>query len=53
MFQVLAQFLRSSTSDATAVFFTVESAVYDWTRLGLFTSSHVSEYAQTRLKAGI
>ena len=52
MFQALAEFLRSS-SDATAAFLTVEFAVYDWTRLGLFTGSRVSEYAQTRLKAGV
>jgi hypothetical protein len=52
MFHALAQFICSS-SDATAAFLTVESAVYDWTRLGLFTGSRVSEYAQTRLKAGV
>jgi hypothetical protein len=52
MFHALAQFICSS-SNATATFLTVKSAVYDWTRLGLFTGSWVSEYAQTRLKAGI
>jgi hypothetical protein len=52
MFLLLADFLHSSR-DATVAFLTVEHAVFDWTRLGLFTGSRVSEYAQTRLKAGI
>jgi hypothetical protein len=47
-----AKFL-SSGGNARAVFLTVEHAVDDWTCLGLFTGSHVSEYAQTCLKAGI
>jgi hypothetical protein len=52
MFQALAQFLRSS-SNATAAFLTVESAVYEWTWLGLCTGSRVSESTQTCLKVGI
>jgi hypothetical protein len=52
MFQALAGFIHSMR-DATEAFLTVEHAVFDWTRLGLFTGSRVSEYAQTRLKAGI
>jgi hypothetical protein len=52
MFLALAGFLQS-LRDATEAFLTVEHAVFDWTRLGLFTGSRVSEYAQTRLKAGI
>jgi hypothetical protein len=52
MFRALAAFLQSTT-DQTAIFLTMEYAVYDWTRLGLFTGSRVSEYAQTQLKAGI
>jgi hypothetical protein len=52
MFQVLSQSL-SSRKDRLATFLSKESAVFDWTRLGLFTGSRVSEYAQTRLRAGI
>jgi hypothetical protein len=50
--RALAAFLQSTT-DQTVIFLTMEYAVYDWTPLGLFTGSRVSEYAQTRLKAGI
>jgi hypothetical protein len=52
MFQALAAYLQSQP-DAVDCFLTKEYAVYDWTRLGLFTGSRVSEYAQTRLKAGV
>jgi hypothetical protein len=52
MFVALSQFLHSA-KDSSESFVTVVYAVYDWTRLGLFTGSRVSEYAQTRLKAGI
>jgi hypothetical protein len=52
MFRALSQFLLAA-KDSNDVFVTLEYAVYDWTRLGLFTGSRVSEYAQTRLKAGI
>jgi hypothetical protein len=52
MFQVLSQHLRAQP-DGLDSFLTKEYAVFDWTRLGLFTGSRVSEYAQTRLKATV
>ncbi len=52
MFRSLAEYLRSSP-DVLATFLRREYAVYDWTRLGIFTGSRVAEYAQTRLKKGI
>jgi hypothetical protein len=51
MFQALAQFI-SSCSNTMAVFLMVKHAIYNWTYLGLFTGSCVSEDSQTRLKAG-
>jgi hypothetical protein len=51
MFQALSKFLQSK-KDPFDTFLSKESAVFDWTRLGLFTGSRVSEYAQTRLRAG-
>jgi hypothetical protein len=52
MFRCLANHL-SSKSDDLDTFLRREHAVYDWTRLGIFTGSRVAEYAQTRLKKGI
>jgi hypothetical protein len=52
MFRCLAEHLCSQ-SDDLATFLRREYAVYDWTRLGIFTGSRVAEYAQTRLKKGI
>jgi hypothetical protein len=52
MLQALAQFIQT-TNDATAAFLTVEHAVYNWTQLGLFTGSLVSDYTQTCHKAGV
>jgi hypothetical protein len=52
MFRSLSRSLRSR-SDGLDTFLHTESAVYDWTRLGIFTGSRVAEYAQTRLKKGI
>lgn len=51
MFQALARFLRAR-QDPMDSFLSVEHAVFDWCRLGLFTGSRVSEYAQTRLRKG-
>jgi hypothetical protein len=51
MFCCLATHLQSQSGDLDT-FLQVESAVYDWTRLGLFTGSRVAEYAQTRLSKG-
>jgi hypothetical protein len=50
MFKALESFVKSQ-SDGMDAFLAVEYAVYDWTRLGLFTGSRIAEYAQTRLKA--
>jgi hypothetical protein len=51
MFKALAKYLCAQ-KDLMDTFLTKEFAVFDWTRLGLFTGSRVSEYAQTRLRAG-
>jgi hypothetical protein len=51
MFQALSKFLWSK-KDPFDTFLSKESAVFDWACLGLFTGSGVSEYAQTRLRAG-
>ena len=48
MFRSLSNFLRTG-ADEIDTFLSKESAVYDWTRLGIFTGSRVAEYAQTRL----
>jgi hypothetical protein len=50
MFRALESFVKSKPDELVA-FLAVEYAVYDWTRLGLFTGSRVAEYAQTRLKS--
>jgi hypothetical protein len=51
MFQALARHLQEQP-DPMDTFLSKDFAVFDWTRLGLFTGSRVSEYAQTRLRAG-
>jgi hypothetical protein len=51
MFQALKRFVKAQPEGLDA-FLTLKYAVYDWTRLGLFTSSQVAKYAQTCLKAG-
>jgi hypothetical protein len=51
MFQALATFLQSH-KDPLETFLCKDSAIFDWARLGIFTGSRVSEYAQTRLRAG-
>jgi hypothetical protein len=52
MFRSLSRSLRTST-DKIDTFLSKTSAVYDWTRLGIFTGSRVAEYAQTRLPKGV
>jgi hypothetical protein len=52
MFRCLAASLRSS-SDGLDTFLSRTYAVYDWTRLGIFTGSRVAEYPQTHLKKGL
>lgn len=51
MFQWLFDELHGTTSSEVA-FLGLQWAVYDWQRLGIFTGSRVSEYAQTKLKKG-
>jgi hypothetical protein len=51
MFDALCLRLESASSTRLG-FLSKEAAVYDWMRLGVFTGSRVSEYAQTKLKAG-
>jgi hypothetical protein len=50
MFRVLDDSVCSKP-DGLDAFLSLQHAVYDWTRLGLFTGSRVSKYAQTCLKA--
>ncbi len=52
VFRSLSKILRPGT-DEIDTFLSKESAVYDWTRLGIFTGSRVAEYAQTRLAKGV
>jgi hypothetical protein len=52
MFQALYKYLRAQP-DGLDCFLTKEYAVFDWTRLGLFTGSRVSEYAQSRLAKSV
>jgi len=43
--------LSKAAKDASALF-DMEAAIFDWTRLGVFTGSRVSEYAQTTARKG-
>jgi hypothetical protein len=52
MFQALSRYLQSQPDGLNSVL-TKQYAVYNWMRLGLFTGSQVSEYAQTRLAAKV
>ena len=38
---------QATLSSVTTIFLSLEYAVYDWARLGLFTGSRISEYGQT------
>jgi hypothetical protein len=46
------RFLQKSPGDPMTTFLTKEYAVWDWLRLGVFTGSRLSEYAQSRLTKG-
>ena len=57
MFNALKQQLRShslttATHQAVPLFCSLKYAVYDWTRLGLFTGSRISEYGQAKVQKG-
>jgi hypothetical protein len=45
-----AIYLRKLMKTTPTTFFTLEYVVWDWLRLGTFTGSRVSEYAQSKLK---
>ncbi len=47
-----ASFLARSGLPPTKVFLQKDYAVWDWLRLGVFTGSRVSEYAQSNLRRG-
>jgi hypothetical protein len=50
MLAVHAQQLLSSHSDPRRIYFSLSYVVWDWMRLGVFTGSRVSEYAQSGLR---
>ena len=50
-FMALVRFLQAQP-DRSRSFFSKEYAVFDWSRLGVFTGFRVSEYAQTSLRKG-
>jgi hypothetical protein len=52
MLATQAHFLASSALSPTNVFLSKEYAVWDWLRLGVFTGSRLSEYAQSNLRRG-
>ena len=47
MFDYMFNDILSKVAKDTSALFDMEAAIFDWTRLGVFTSSRVSEYAQT------
>jgi hypothetical protein len=51
MFDALFNEIRSST-DPSRTFMDSLSAIFDWTRLGLFTGSRLGEYGQSRRTKG-
>jgi hypothetical protein len=51
MFSALLQSL-TILPDVNAAFLSLASAVYDWTHLGCFTGSRISDYAQSSLPKG-
>jgi hypothetical protein len=52
MFRSLSPSLQTIT-DKIDIFLSKAPAVYDWTRLGIFTGSRAAEYAQTHLAKGV
>jgi len=52
MFDYMFTNILSKASKDTSALFDMEAAIFDWTRLGVFTGSRVSEYAQTTARKG-
>ena len=54
MFQSLAKLLQATTqtTNVTVVFCSMQYAVYDWTHIGVFTGSRISEYDQSKIPKG-
>jgi hypothetical protein len=53
MFDYIFTDILSKASKDTSALFDMETAIFEWTRLGVFTGSRVSEYAQTTARKGI
>ena len=52
MFDYIFTDILSKASKDTSALFDMETAIFEWTRLGVFTGSRVSEYAQTTTRKG-
>jgi hypothetical protein len=52
MLATQARFLAQSQISQTKLFLHKEYVVWDWLRLGVFTGSRLSEYAQSNLRRG-
>jgi hypothetical protein len=52
MFDYMFNNILSKAARDTSALFDMEAAIFDWTRLGVFTGSRVSEYAQTTARKG-
>ena len=52
MFDYMFNDILSKAAKDTSALFDMEAAIFDWTRLGVFTGSRVSEYAQTTARKG-
>jgi hypothetical protein len=52
MFDYMFNNILSKAAKDTSALFDMEAAIFDWTRLGFFTGSRVSEYAQTTARKG-
>ena len=56
MFRALQNLLHQKTtshpSSNIIIFVSIQYVVYDWTRLGLFTGSRISEYGQAKVPKG-
>jgi hypothetical protein len=50
MLSTQARFLARSALSPTNTFLSKEYAIWDWLRLGVFTGSRLSEYAQSNLR---
>ena len=54
MFQALAKILQATTQtmNVAVVFYSMQYAVNDWTRLGVFTGSQIYKYGQSNIPKG-